>query len=83
MDNNETQNQYTNTNQLDNKTYIDCHDEHEENTDERAKVFIDLWNTTNLWLSIIGIYFFGKILLAIAKIGIALYLGKNLFEALF
>jgi len=70
------------TKPLDNKTYIECHDNHEENTDERTNQFIDLWKTTNFWLSIIGLYFLSKIVILIVKVIIAIQLGQNILNAL-
>lgn len=69
-----------NTKPLDNKTYVECHDNHEENTDERTKHFADLWKTTNLWLGIIGIYFLGKIVIGAIKAIIAIQLGQDILS---
>lgn len=78
---------YKNTNHInldtkpvDNKTYIKCHDNKEKNDDERLKYFASLWKTTNFFLAIIGIYFFGKIVIAIMKVIFAIQLSKNMAE---
>lgn len=67
---------------LDNDTYTECHNTKEENAYEKHKDIIDLWKTTNFWLSCIGLYFLGKIAIALLKVILTVYAGSNIMQTL-
>lgn len=70
----------TGSDPLDNDTYTECYNAHENNNDERLEEIIHLWKKTNFWLGCIGTFFLICLIFLLLSIFIKLGLGIKFFE---
>ena len=70
------------TEPIDNDTFTENTMIQEQNKDERIQQLINLWEKTNFWIKIIGIYFLGKIIYAIASFTIKIIAGYTIIETI-
>lgn len=67
---------------IDNDTYTENTMFQEQNKNERMEQITNMWNKSNFWIRIIGIYFLGKIIYAIVSFVLKIIAGYTLIETI-